>query len=127
MLQFTCICPRRRAKSISLVRPRLAPILLLLAFAALGSGLLERLHRQTHAAASSLKTSRPHDTAPQERRDDDGACELCLTLHLPVILASIPSLLIFVGFLAASHTFFPATPALQRLHSPIDRRGPPIV
>jgi ABC-type nickel/cobalt efflux system permease component RcnA len=121
------------------VARRIAPILLILTFAALGSGLFELLHRHAHAMADASPGTahdhhdHDHDQSPAGHDHDDNDdeqetyCTQCLCLHTGIILSKVPSLLICLGPLSAAHVFFPASPALPRVHSPIDCRGPPAV
>ena len=104
---------------------RLTPLLLILAFAALGSGLLEQLHRRAHAA----QVTRHQDPgqAPADQDDhSESTCAQCLALHLPTIISRLAGLLICIGFIGICGIHFPDVPALPHVHSPIDCRGPPL-
>ena len=113
--------PRRITRTLR----RLPAILLLVVFAALGSGLLEDLHQRTHVlqhAAAKAGT----DTARQDRGDGDG-CELCANLHVARISTGWVRILVCLGVFVAFLTQLAPQWASQRVALRIDCRGPPVL
>jgi hypothetical protein len=112
---------------------RLPAILLLIAFAALGSGLLEDLHLRTHlreraakavaAAAATLASPSADPSAPDP--DDAGACELCAHLHLPRVSTGWVPVLVCLGLFVALLTQLTPRLDAQRVIFRPDCRGPP--
>ena len=106
---------------------RLPSILLLIAFAALGSGLLENLHLRTHltshaqAAVGSIS-----GIAGQGDADADG-CELCANLHVGRISVGWVPVMICLGVFVAFLTQLAPRLAPQRVAARIDCRGPPVL
>jgi hypothetical protein len=110
------------AQNDRLVR-RLPAILLLIGFAALGSGLLEDLHLRTHVMErAAVGHAGADSTAPHDR--DDG-CALCANLHLPRIGGGYVPLLVCVGLFVAFRTLLAPQLASQFVADRIDCRGPP--
>ena len=108
---------------------RLPAILLLVAFAALGSGLLEGLHLRTHlreravaAAALGVVSPSAGQSAPEP---GDGACELCAHLHLPQVSGGWVPVLVCLGLFVAYLTQLAPRLAPQRVAARLDCRGPP--
>ena len=107
---------------------RAASILLLLCYAALGTGVVEFLHNLEHEredaaiAAVAMAEGRPVDQHPIH---DESNCKFHSLLHAPMLAAGwVPILIclgLFVGFLSL------LTPELisQRAPLRIDCRGPP--
>lgn len=106
---------------------RLPAILLVIAFAALGSGLLEDLHQRTHAMQHAAAARAVTDAAqPQDRGDGDG-CELCANLHVARISTGWVPILVFLGLFVAFLTQLAPQWASQRVVLRIDCRGPPVL
>lgn len=107
---------------------RLPAILLLVAFVALGSGLLEDLHLRTHlrerAAATVKVVSSSADPSATEPADD-GACELCAHLHLPQFSGGWVPVFVCLGLFVAFLTQLAPRLAPQRVAVRLDCRGPP--
>jgi hypothetical protein len=110
---------------------RLPPILLLVAFVALGSGLLEDLHLRTHlreraaSAVAAAKRVSPSASPSAPDRDDDSTCELCAHLHLPRVSTGWVPLLVCLGLFVAFITQLAPRLAPQRVAVRLDCRGPP--
>lgn len=105
---------------------RLPAILLLVAFAALGSGLLEDLHQRTHVMQHAAAAKAGTDAAGQDRGDGDG-CELCAQLHLPLVSGGWVPVLVCLGVFVAFLTQLAPQWASQRVMLRIDCRGPPVL
>jgi hypothetical protein len=110
---------------------RLPPILLLVAFVALGSGLLEDLHLRTHlreraAQAVAAKPGSPAaDQSAHDPADDASGCELCAHLHLPRVSTGWVPVLVCLGlFVAFLSQLTPRLDAQRVIFRP-DCRGPP--
>jgi hypothetical protein len=110
---------------------RLPAILLLIAFAALGSGLLEDLHLRTHlreratkAVAAALTASPSADQSAHDP-DDAAACELCAHLHLPRVSTGWVPVLVCLGLFVAFLTQLTPRLDAQRVIFRPDCRGPP--
>lgn len=116
--------PPHRGHNRLIVR-RLSSILLLLGFLALGTGLLENIHLQTHLqehAATKLTHGDPGQSDPGE-----GNCNLCLQLHIPTLSTGWVPLLICLGLIVAFLTLLAPRLAPQRIAVHIDCRGPPVL
>jgi hypothetical protein len=114
------------------VARRIAAILLILTFAALGSGLFAGLHRHAHALADASHHAAEHtdhrhdqDNYHDDGDDHDSSCAQCIGLHCGIFFSNTVTLLSCLGLLSVGFVFLPASPALRRVHSPIDSRGPP--
>ena len=105
---------------------RLPAILLLVAFAALGSGLLEDLHQRTHVMQHAAAAKAGTDAAGQDRGDGDG-CELCANLHVARISTGWVRILVCLGVFVAFLTPLAPQWASQRVALRIDCRGPPVL
>jgi hypothetical protein len=105
---------------------RLPAILLLIAFAALGSGLLEGLHLRTHLAQQSAAAETGTTGAGHDQGDGDG-CELCVNLHVGRISAGFVPVMICLGVFVAFLTQLAPRLAPQRVAARIDCRGPPVL
>lgn len=108
---------------------RASAIFLLVSMAALGTGLLGRLHAAVHPgehagrlAATSCDDAPSH---PGHHREDHADCRIDLLLKAPVTsVASVPTLVLvglFVGFL----TLLSQALVSARVPSRLDCRGPP--
>ncbi|HEV2296490.1 MAG TPA: hypothetical protein VGR35_21780 [Tepidisphaeraceae bacterium] len=100
---------------------RFGAILLVLAFAALGSGLLLHLHNAAHAAEHAHVEGDQHDHPPLDTR----GCDLHGKLSLPMLSAGFTPVLITLGLLIAFLTQL--TPAWNPAfaHVRLECRGPP--
>jgi hypothetical protein len=107
----------------------LPAILLLIAFAALGSGLLEDLHLRTHlrerATAAGLTVTSPSADQAAPDSDEAGACELCAHLHLPRVSTGWVPVLVCLGLFVAFLTQLAPRLHAQRVLFRPDCRGPP--
>jgi hypothetical protein len=112
--------PRR----ITRILRRLSAILLLVAFAALGSGLLEDLHQRTHTMQHAAAAKAGTDAAGRDRGD---GCELCANLHVARISAGWVPILVCLGVFVAFLTQLAPQWAPQRVVLRIDCRGPPVL
>jgi hypothetical protein len=109
---------------------KLASILLLACFLALGTGTLEYLHNLQHAEqdaredAAAKASGQPVD----EHHHDDSNCQVHAQLHMPFTGGAgwLP-ILVFLGLFVAFLTLLD-TPLIPRLTpARIDCRGPPTV
>jgi hypothetical protein len=98
-------------------------IVLLVGFLALGIGLLENLHLRTHLLESAA-TRLDRNSSNHHAADD---CDLCLTLHLPVLSAGWVPLLVCLGLFVAFLTLLSQRVAPQRVALRIACRGPPVL
>lgn len=105
---------------------RLPAILLLIAFAALGSGLLEDLHLRAHLTQTAAAAHTGTDPSGHDRGDPDG-CELCAHLHVGRISAGWLPVMICLGVFVAFLTQLSPRLAPQRVAARIDCRGPPVL
>jgi hypothetical protein len=86
------------------VMRRLSAILLIATFLALGSGTLERLHNQQHAAEDSIRAALGGGNGTPERMPpvhDETNCDIHAQLHLPMISIGWVPLLVFTGVFVA--------------------------
>jgi hypothetical protein len=111
---------------------RLASILLLLWFAALGAGLLEYVHNLQHeaddaraAALLARATSPAGQHAPAAPTHDDTNCPIHLQLHMPLLAAGWVPLLVCLGLFVAFLTLLAPRLISHRCPARIDCRGPP--
>lgn len=100
---------------------RFPAILLLLGFAALGSGTMQRLHYLDHELHDA------HCRGEQDRpAHDDSNCDLHRQLHLPLIVAVLPPLSLAPQRLAEPPRIAQVLSFEQRIPTRHDCRGPPI-
>ncbi len=108
---------------------RLPAILLLLCFAALGSGVMEYLHNREHAEedAAQIAAARAAGLpdSPDKPVHDDSNCAVHAQLHLPVISAGWVPLLVLLGLFIAFLTLLAQPLLSQRTPLRIACRGPP--
>ena len=107
---------------------RIAPILLLLCFASIGTGTLEYLHNLEHAAEDAREDALAQSSgAPVEQHHhDESNCQVHAQLHLPFISGGWVPLLVCLGLFVAFLTLLD-TPLIPRLVlARIDCRGPPV-
>jgi hypothetical protein len=103
---------------------RLAAIILLVGFAALGTGLLEGVHLRTHLIEQAqARAAHPDQHHPQSADD----CELCAQLHLPVMSRGWVPMLVCLGLLVAFLTLLAPALTPQRVLLRLDCRGPPVL
>jgi len=108
---------------------RLTAIVMVLCYAALGSGAAERLHNAQHAAedavliASAKDAGHPLSHAPVH---DESNCEIHCQLHIAVMAAAWVPLLICLGLFLAFLTMLPVRLPVQQRLAVIPCRGPPI-
>jgi hypothetical protein len=103
---------------------RLAPILLLVAFAAMGSGALARLHDLAHAHHDTHKTASHEENAPPAH--DEGNCDVHALLRAPLTASTPLVAVILPGLFAAFLTLLAPKLHAQRVPVRIDCRGPPV-
>jgi len=102
---------------------RLAAIILLAGFVALGTGTLEQLHLRQHLLEHAQAKANP--TNQPDRSDND--CEFCVQLHAPALSGGWVPLLVCLGLLVAFLTLLAPAMAPQRIALRIDCRGPPVL
>lgn len=108
---------------------RIAATALVLCYACLGSGALERWHNAEHAAEDARQMSMANVTgAPLDHVPihTDFNCPVHAQLHLPLMIGGWVPLLVCLGLLVAFLTALRGPPALQRVLARIDCRGPPV-
>lgn len=105
---------------------RLPAILLLIGFAALGSGLLEDLHLRAHLMERAATGHAGSDSTAPDDAGGDG-CELCANLHVPRISGGYVPVLVCLGVLVAFLTLLSPQFAPQFVAGRIDCRGPPVL
>ena len=103
---------------------RLAASIFVVAFAALGSGLLLHVHNVAHAAEHAHLAGDGHDH--QHAPLDTSGCDLHGKLTLPMLSAGFTPVLIALGLFVAFLTQL--TPAWNAAfaHVRLDCRGPPV-
>jgi hypothetical protein len=104
---------------------RFAPIVLLITFLALGTGLLESLHLRTHMRDHA----RDNSSLPDQDRHDrsDGDCAICIQLHLPALSAAWVPFLVCLGLMVAFLSLLSSPPARRQIFLRLDCRGPPVL
>jgi len=102
---------------------RLAAIILLAGFVALGSGALEQLHLRQHLLEHAKAKASPADQPDRSEND----CEFCVQLHAPVLSGGWVPILVCLGLLVAFLTLLAPAMAPQRVALRIDCRGPPLL
>ena len=103
---------------------RLTGIILIVIFAAIGSGLIQFLHLQEHAAASVASAS--PILQPWQAGHDEENCLSCLTLHMQFSAGNAMPLLICLGLAMAFLTMLAPRLTPQAIPARIDCRGPPL-
>ena len=104
---------------------RLPAILLLIGFAALGSGLLDDLHVRTHAMEHAAAHDHAATESPAHDGGEDDGCGLCAHLQVPRISPGYLPVLICLGLFVAFLTQLSPRLAPQRVAARVDCRGPP--
>lgn len=97
-----------------------ASILLLFAFAAVGTGTLDFVHRHLHEQRESIA-----DTKSQ-RHHDENDCEICLMLHAPILSGGYVPVLVSLGLFVAFLTLVAPRLLDQADRIRITCRGPPL-
>jgi hypothetical protein len=120
-------CGGRRGIIITIVY-RFAAIILVLCYAALGSGAVESLHNAHHATEdarlAALQDQRTTPTHPTHH--DENNCPVHLQLHLSVMAVGWVPLLICLGLFVAFLTELPVSLPPQQRCLVISCRGPPV-
>lgn len=104
---------------------RFAPILLLVAFAAIGSGALARVHDLAHAELDAHHEA-SHDE-PSAPAHDETNCEVHALLRAPLTASTPLVAVILLGLFAAFLTLLAPKLHAQRVPVRIDCRGPPVL
>ncbi|MEO6435327.1 MAG: hypothetical protein ABIP55_06145 [Tepidisphaeraceae bacterium] len=108
---------------------RIATILLIGTFVALGAGVLEHAHYLQHVHDDALAAADSSDSSHQEGKDgshgDPADCLLHGLLHAPLLSAGWAPLLVCLGTFVAFLTLLAERPAAVRLLARLDCRGPP--
>lgn len=108
---------------------RVASILLLLCFAALGTGALEWLHNQEHEREDAIQLAAARAAGlpdlPKPTHDDSN-CAVHAQLHLLVMAAGWVPVLVSLGVLVAFLSLLDAPLVSQRTPLRIACRGPPL-
>ena len=100
---------------------RSAATVLILAFAALGSGLLLHVHNAAHAAEHALHADEHHPASPL----DTSTCDLHGKLTLPMLSAGFTPVLVALGLFVAFLTQLTPSWNTAFAHVRLDCRGPP--
>ena len=107
---------------------RVAAILLLICFAALGTGTLEYLHNLQHAredaveAAAAKAAGLPEKSQPAH---DETNCDVHAQLHVPLMAAAWVPVLVLLGLFVAFLTQLAPVPPVLELTTRLACRGPP--
>lgn len=108
---------------------RVAAIVMILCYAALGSGAMEYWHNAQHAAedAAMLATAEPgvphdHDHGPIH---DESNCPVHAQLHLAGLAVAWVPLLVFLGLFVAFVTLLAPPPVARQVVFALPCRGPP--
>jgi len=104
---------------------RLARIILVVAFAAMGSGSLQRLHALAHEWEDAAIAGTHHDEGPLPTHDESN-CLMHAMLAAPIISAGWVPLLVLIGVFVAFLTQLPTRVISQLAPVRIDCRGPPL-
>ena len=105
---------------------RFFALILVLCFAALGSGLARHAHELQHAMEDACGAAE-HSQAPADRPHHDASnCLLHAQLSSPLSAATAVPVLISLGLIVAFLTLLPADLPTLRLPVRIDCRGPPL-
>jgi hypothetical protein len=102
---------------------RLAAVILIAGFFALGSGALEQLHLRQHLLEHA--NAKATGTSDSNRSEND--CEFCVQLHAPALSSGWVPLLVCLGLLVAFLTLLAPAMAPQRVALRTDCRGPPVL
>jgi hypothetical protein len=118
-----------------LVVKRGVPVLLILCFGALGSGLLGYAHNAVHALQDAREVAHAFTNrtdampapapAPAPRHHDETNCDLHAQLSAPLMHSAVVPLLVFLGLLVAFLTQLAPPLVTQRVITRLDCRGPP--
>jgi len=108
---------------------RLAAIMLLLSYAALGSGGAEYLHNAAHAAQDATIVNARKQSGPPLNHfplHDESNCPIHAQLHVCCMAVSWIPPLVCVGLFVAFLTLHASRLAVQRIALAMPCRGPPI-
>lgn len=117
--------PRRIGNSVR----RISSIILILCFAARGSGVLEHWHNEDHAREDATMAAEAQAAglpAPARPHHDETNCFLHALLHLPLMLAGWVPLLVCLGLFVAFLTLLSHPLVSLRIPTRLDCRGPPL-
>jgi hypothetical protein len=107
---------------------RVPGIILVFALMAVSSGLIEHIHRLEHSASRSESLSSSAGwQAPGQPGHDEQNCDICLTLHMPLLSAGYIPILICLGVWVAFLSSLRPRLIPQRVQRSIDCRGPPVL
>lgn len=104
---------------------RAVGMILLVVFAATGSGLLKYLHLREDTAAATQPLARSSVSLPHEDHDENN-CPICMTLHMQIAVTGYVPLLICLGLLLAFLSLITPPPFTRRVPVWIESRGPPV-
>jgi hypothetical protein len=104
---------------------RVVGMILLVVFAATGSGLLKYLHLREDAAAATQPLANSSIALPHEDHDENN-CPVCMTLHMQIAVAGYVPLLICLGLLLAFLSLITPPPFTRPVPVWIESRGPPV-
>lgn len=111
---------------------RVAPILMIVVLAALGSGALQALHEHAHVLTDASAPGHDHDHEGDTHHDhpapphhDETNCELHALLRAPILSAGPVAVLICLGLFVAFLTTIEPPLASRRAPLRCDCRGPP--
>jgi hypothetical protein len=104
---------------------RVVGMILLVVFAATGSGLLKYLHLREDAAAATQPLANSSIALPHEDHDENN-CPVCMTLHMQIAVAGYVPLLIRLGLLLAFLSLITPPPFTRPVPVWIESRGPPV-
>ena len=108
---------------------RITALVLLMCYAALGTGAVEYWHNAQHAAedailmAAARDAGKPLDHAPVH---DESNCPFCAQLHLARFATKWIPVLVSLGFFVAFLTLLAPRLSAQRVLLAVPCRGPPV-
>jgi hypothetical protein len=106
---------------------RVVGIFLLVAFAAIGTGSLQRLHAFAHEQEDIAVLGDDSDSGgSQAPSHDESNCNLHMLLAAPLLAAGWVPLLVLIGVFVAFLTQLPSRIISQLAPVRIDCRGPPL-
>jgi len=108
---------------------RLAAVILLLCYAALGTGAVESLHNAQHASEDARLLAAAHRSGEAPKypvHHDENNCPVHLQLHLSAMAVGWVPLLICLGLFVAFLTELPVSLPPQQRRLVLPCRGPPV-